>query len=113
MARLYTRTQMNEALKELRIKPVENRVTSQEAAAILSWRAKQEHQTDYTYTDRSVRRHVTLGNLKDIKRVSTRHSLYSLEEVFELPLKPRHQSHKDGVLAGYGDASKSAQKQQS
>jgi hypothetical protein len=90
MARLYTRKQMNEVLKELRIKPVEDRVTSQEAAAILSWRAKQEHQTDYTYTDRSVRRHVTLGNLKDIKRVSTRQSLYAIEEVFELPLKPRH-----------------------
>src|SRR6266567_3131228 len=90
MARLYTRKQINEVLKELQIKPLENKVTSQEAARILTWRAKHEHNMEHEYTDATVRRHVALGNLKDVKQVSTRHSLYSVDEVFELPLKPRH-----------------------
>jgi len=89
MPRLYTKKQINEALKELHIRPLENRVTSKEAASILTWRAKQEHQVDYEYTDSTVRRHVTLGNLRDIKRISTRQSLYSIDELLDIPLKPR------------------------
>lgn len=90
MTRLYTKRQINEVLKELRIRPKENYITSQEAASVLTWRAKDEHSIEYTYTDGSVRRHVSLGNLKDIKKISDRQSLYSIDELFEIPLKPRH-----------------------
>lgn len=90
MAKLYTRKQINETLKDLQIKAIESKVTSQEAASILTWRARHEFQAEHTYTDAIVRRHVKLGNLKDIKRLSSRHSLYSVDELFEIPLKPRH-----------------------
>lgn len=98
MARLYQKSKINEVLKELEIKPVDNRVTSQEAASILTWRAKREHGIDYQYSDASVRRHVSLGNFKDVKQVSIRHSLYNVEEVFELPIKPRHKPKQNKVL---------------
>ncbi len=81
-------------LKELRIKPIENRITSQEAASILTWRANREYQIDCIYKEGSVRRHVALGNLKDVKRESSRHSFYNIDEVFEIPIKPRHSKQK-------------------
>ncbi len=43
MAILYTAKQIQEVLRELRIKPADGKVTTREAARILTWRAKAEH----------------------------------------------------------------------
>lgn len=98
MAVLYTPKQIQEVLKELRIKPINGRVTTQEAARILSWRAKSEHDIAHTYNASAVRRHIQTGNLK-AEAVSSRFNMYRVEDIFDLPLKPRRerQQPKEGL----------------
>ena len=88
MAVLYTPKELQEALKELRIKPINGRVTTQEAARILSWRAKAEHGIEHVYNASAVRRHIHAGNLTP-EPVSTRFNLYKVEDIFDLPLAPK------------------------
>lgn len=91
MSFLYTAREMQEALRELRIKPKEGKVTSQEAARILTWRAEREHNVSHTYTASAVRRHIQTGSLKVAEAVSARQNMYRVEDIFEVPLKPRKQ----------------------
>lgn len=88
MAVLYTEQDTQCVLAELRIRPINNNVTSAEAARILSWRAKKEHGIDHEYTLSAVRRHVALGHLAPIRQ-STRFNRYRVEDIFALPLSPR------------------------
>ena len=88
MSVLYTPEEMQEILRELRIKPFDGKVTTQEAAKILTWRAKDEQGIDFEYNPSAVRRHIQLGNLKP-EPESTRFNRYRVEDIFELPLAPR------------------------
>ena len=89
MAVLYTAKQIQEILRELRIKPVEGKVTTREAARILTWRAKSEQDVQHDYPDSAVRRHVQQGNLKIAQQVNPRFNMYQVEDVFDLPLAPK------------------------
>lgn len=89
MAVLYTAKEIQEALKELRIKPIEGKVSTNEAARILSWRAKAEHGIEHVYNTSAIRRHVQMGNLKVDPASSSRFSQYKVEDIFDLPLAPR------------------------
>lgn len=89
MAVLYTPEEIQEALRQLRIKPKDGKVTGKEAAKILTWRAKEEHGIKHVYPDAAIRRHVERGNLKVAEQVNPRFNLYWVEDVFELPLVPR------------------------
>lgn len=88
MAVLYTPKEIQEVLRELRIKPVDGKVTTLEAARIISWRAKAEQGIEHEYPASAVRRHIQRGHIKPIP-VSTRLNMYKVEDVFELPLAPR------------------------
>ena len=88
MAVLYTRKQMQDALKELSIKPVDGMVTGQEAARILTWRAKHEQGITHEYLDSAVRRHVQSKHLKPYP-VNTRFNMYKVEDIFDLSLVPK------------------------
>lgn len=100
---LYTNKEIQEVLRELRIKPIDgNKVNTREAARILSWRAKAEQQIEHDYPDAAVRRHVQQGNLKIAQQVNPRFNLFKVEDVFELPLAP-----KRGVAQRKGGGSES------
>jgi hypothetical protein len=88
MAYFYTPEEIQVALEELRIKPLKETVTSQEAAKILTWRAKNEFGIDRTYNESAVRRHISLGNLKSVQPEKYMNR-YKVEDVFELPITPR------------------------
>ena len=87
MAVLYTPEEIQEVLKELRIKPLQGMVTTLEAAKILGWRAKEEQGVKREYNASSVRRHIQLGNLTPVPE-STRFNRYKIEDIFDLPLAP-------------------------
>jgi hypothetical protein len=89
MVVLYTPEEIQAVLKELRIKPKNDKVTGREAARILTWRAKAEEGVTHIYPDSAIRRHVERKNLKIAEQVNTRLNLYQVEDIFELPLSPR------------------------
>lgn len=76
------------ALKEQGIRPVGGMVTTQEAAQILTWRAREECGIEHKYTQAAVRRHVHTGKL-DAHRVSPRLNRYRVEDIFTLRMAPR------------------------
>lgn len=87
MVRLYTSKQRAEVLKSLSIKPVSGTVTGKEAAAILSWRAREEYAVIHRYDPSTLRRHVKQKNITPIK-ISKKKSTYKVEEVFDLSIAP-------------------------
>ena len=93
MAVLYTPKDIQKMLVELRIKPIDGKVTTREAARILTQRAKEEYHVDHEYTDTAVRRHIHGGHLKP-KRESRRKNMYPVESIFDLPIKPRIKQDK-------------------
>lgn len=95
MSVLYTMREKQDALKELRIKPKEGKVTSQEAARILSWRAEREFGIKHEYTTSAVRRHIQTGSLTVAEAVSRRQNMYHVDDVFEVPLKPRRKGQEE------------------
>ncbi len=91
MATLYTEKDMAKILRELRIAPEEGKVDGNEAAKILTWRAKQEYHVEYQYDNTTVRQHVRRGHFPEgtIDTTNPRRNLYKVETVFRLPLAPR------------------------
>jgi len=87
MAVLYTPEEIQEVLRQLRIKPFRGMVTTLEAAKILGWRAKEEQGVTRVYNASSVRRHIQLKNLTPVPE-STRFNRYKVEDIFDLPLAP-------------------------
>ena len=96
MARLYTRKDIDVALKELRIAPQNGMVSGSEAARILTWRAKDEYDVEHTYDANSIRLHVRQGHfpLGSIEKPNKRNSLYKVEDVFRLPIHPNRGPRK-------------------
>jgi hypothetical protein len=88
MAFLYTPEDIQATLLALRIKPINGMVTSQEAAKILTWRAKNEFDIDRIYNAGTIRRHIQLGNLK-AEPENKRLNRYPVEAIFDLPIAPR------------------------
>lgn len=86
---LYTAKEIQEVLRELRIKPKDGKVNGREAAQILTWRAKQEQGIEHIYLDSAIRSHVKYGNLKVAEQVNSRFNLYRVEDIFDLNLSPR------------------------
>lgn len=95
MACLYETKQREEILRSLRIKPIKGKVTGEEAARILSWRAREEQGVEHKYTSSILRRHVEQGNLEAYPgtrltdKGKSRKNLYDVEAVFELSIAPR------------------------
>jgi hypothetical protein len=89
----YTKREINDALKELHIKTIDGRVNAEEAARILSWRAKQERGIDHTYTPNAVRKHsgklAPIHPYKEDGSANIRVNLYLTENVFELDIQPK------------------------
>lgn len=90
MARLYTEEDIAEVLKLLRIAPEEGKVNAEEAARILSWRAKEEQNLEYEYKPDAIRQHVRYGHFeKGTIDKKIRGSRYPIEQVFKLPIAPK------------------------
>ena len=95
MACLYEANQREGILRSLRIKPMKGRVTGDEAARILTWRAKEEYGILHEYAPSILRRHVKQGNLRAYPGTKlpedgkSRKNLYDVESVFELSIAPR------------------------
>ena len=103
MAVLYPPEEIQAVLKELRIKPKGDKVTGREAARILTWRAKAEEDVTHVYPDSAIRRHVERKNLKIAEQVNSRLNLYTVEDIFELPLSPRRgRARQKGELPDAG-----------
>jgi hypothetical protein len=77
-------------LKQLGINPVNDAINTKEAASVLTWRAKEELDTDFTYTETAVRKRVHSGSLIPVggKNSKSRYNTYKMEDVFALPLFP-------------------------
>lgn len=90
MARLYTERDITKALKELRIAPENGMVDGNEAASILSWRAREEYGVEYNYDSSSIRQHVRREHFPSgtIDDSNKRRNLYQVEAVFKLPITP-------------------------
>lgn len=96
MTRLYTVKQRQEILKSLAIKPnKDGKITGKEAAAILTWRAREEANVEHKYSTSILRRHVEKGNLVaypgtklTVKKGESRKSLYEVGDIFELSIEP-------------------------
>ena len=92
MAVLYTPEEIQGVLRTLRIKPKDGMVSTQEAAKILTWWAREEQGVDFEYSPSSVRRHIQLGNLKP-EPESTRFSLTPSERsIGVIPTLRKHVS---------------------
>jgi hypothetical protein len=90
---LYTKRKIQEVLKELSIRTLEGRVDADEAARILSWRAKSEQGIDHEYTPNNIRKHKkkleTVHPSMEDGKPNTRVNLYLAEKVFELDIEPK------------------------
>lgn len=95
MARFYTEKEMNAALRERRIKPVNGKVTTKEAADILTWRAKEEFNVDHPYPESAVRRRTQKKHIQPAPGSNLRQNLYKVEDVFALPLYPNRGAKPD------------------
>jgi hypothetical protein len=91
MTQLYTSKKQREILVSLGIKAKDGKLTGEESARILTWRAKEERGIDHQYTPSILRRHVEQGNLAAYPgtRGKSRKNLYDVEAVFELSIEPR------------------------
>lgn len=90
MARFYTKHEVQKMLQELRIQPVHNGlVTTREAAAILTWRAREEQGVEHVYPESVVRRHVERGNLEIADKRGKLVNLYRVEDVMLIALTPK------------------------
>lgn len=98
MAILYTPEDISKVLLELRIDPVDGKVDANEAARILTWRAKAEQNLEYEYTDDAVRQHVRMKHFEEgsIDR-GKRGSRYPVDQVFKLPLSPKRRMGRKPV----------------
>lgn len=86
MAVLYTPEQIESALVQLKIAPEDGMVTGQEAARILTWRAKKERSVKHEYSIIAVRKQAAkLGAVKK----NTQLNLYPVEAVFRLSIEPK------------------------
>jgi len=86
LARLYTSEEIQDALRELRIDPVDGNVTTKEAADILTWRARKDG-INHNYPETAIRSRVKRGTLK---AASTGWSnLYRVEDIFRLSFYPK------------------------
>lgn len=99
MARLYTERDIARVLRELRIAPENGKVDGNEAAQILSWRAKTEYGVDYRYDGTAIRQHVRQGHFAEgtVDTTNLRRNLYSVEAVFKLPIAPRRGAARKAV----------------
>lgn len=93
MVRLYTPKQRSDVLKILNIKPENGLVDGKEAAAILTWRAKEEYGVVHRYETRALARHVEQKNIVPVAPGTRRNmratkNLYPVAKVFELPIAP-------------------------
>lgn len=90
MAVLYTAKEIARVLKDLRIEAINGKVDANEAARILSWRAKAEQGIDFEYQAVAVRQHVRYGHFEaGTIDPNARGAKYPVEQVFRLPLAPR------------------------
>jgi hypothetical protein len=98
MAILYTPEDISKVLIELRIDPVDGKVDANEAARILSWRAKAEQDLDYEYAPDAIRQHVRANRFEegsiDLKK---RGSRYPVDQVFRLPIVPKRRMGRKPV----------------
>jgi len=91
LAVLYTPKDIHKALQDLRIDPINNTVTTKEAARILTWRASNEG-IEHDYPESAVRRRTQRGHLTPAPGSSDWAKLYRVEDVFKLPLYPKRGS---------------------
>lgn len=95
MARWYEPKHREEILRSLGIQAIRGRISGEEAARVLSWRAKEEQGVEHTYSSTILRRHAEKGNLraypatKLTKDGVSRKNLYEAEDVFQLDIAPR------------------------
>jgi len=92
MPAFYTEKERKTALKQMHISPDSERVNSQEAAKILSWRAKEEYKVEHEYNATAVRKHAQrLDARPAVKKdgsVNLRQNTYDVKKLFEVDILP-------------------------
>lgn len=85
----YTEQEIQQALEQLNIHPLEGMINSAEVARVLSYRAEREHHTRHQYTPADVRRKVDSKTLLIARRVNDRLNLFKTEDAFSADLQPQ------------------------
>jgi len=90
MAKYYKPEEMYTALVNLGIQEKHGTINTQEAAKVLTWRAKAEYDVDNEYNVNAVRKRVATGALVPVGgvRQNSRYNTYKIEDVFTLPIFP-------------------------
>lgn len=88
MEHLYSDEAIKQILAELKIEPMNGKVTSKQAASILSWRFRAEWNDTYTLTADGVRHWVARGKLKAYP-LNPNLNLFDVQELFSVPLSPQ------------------------
>jgi len=92
MMAFYTEKKRQNALIHLHIDPGAERVTSSEAAHILTWRAKEEYGIQHVYNATAVRKHAHKLDARPLVRddgtKNTRQNTYDTLKIFEIDINP-------------------------
>lgn len=91
MPKYRSEEEMLEILKGMKLQPnSQGALTTREAAQVLTWRMREEEQSDTEYTEMAVRRRVKTHALEPLGgwKKNNRYNTYKMEDVFNLPLYP-------------------------
>ncbi len=93
---MYTENQMQAAMSELAIVPLDSYITSREARTLIAWRAGKEYGLEgYQCSEGALRQRVHTGALKahQLERadgtIHPRLHLYDYRDIFRLRIAPR------------------------
>lgn len=86
----YKAAAIKDVLKDLGILAFPgNKVSSTQAAQIMTWRVKHEQGRAHEYNAGHVRRHVSARSLKSTGKLHDRFKLFDVQDIFALDLMPQ------------------------
>jgi hypothetical protein len=92
MSAFYTEKERKNALLQMHIDPGSERVSSAQAAKILTWRAREEYKIDHEYDANAVRKHADKLDaqpaMKSDGSVNLRQNTYNTKKLFEIDIMP-------------------------
>lgn len=101
MPAFYTEKERKNALQQMHIDPSSERVSSAQAAKILTWRAQEEYRIAHEYDANAVRKHAKKLDaqpaMKDDGTVNGRQNTYNTRKLFEIDIMPSRTNHTHKV----------------
>lgn len=97
MSAFYTEKERKNALLQMHIDPGSERVSSAQAAKILTWRAQKEYKMNHEYDANAVRKHAEKLDAQPATKsdgsINLRQNTYNTKKVFEIDIMPTRTNH--------------------